>query len=92
MHMIAAARKLVVVFIAVSFADAAIGLALMPFDLEHALWPLVNYPVLTLYPFEYLGVHVYSESLVLWPPHAGILGVVVYLAIIAIKRVAYKNV
>ena len=84
--------NLIAVFLWVALIDVMIGPVLMPFDLGMVIWPLINFPVLIVFPFQYLGVCTFVESLYLWPLHAGIIGSALYLAVIAIKWLVRDNV
>ena len=69
----------------------AIGLGLrMTGDIGATVWPLLNFPILLVFRFDYLVLCSYDETLYLWPLHMGLLAATLYV-VFAIAPVAYKK-
>ena len=84
-------KKIVQIFLIVAVVDLTIGLLLLLTENGSNFWSVVNLPVFYALPFNYLIVCEYEEALYLWPIHAGILAVLVYLVYKGVKSLTYNK-
>jgi uncharacterized membrane protein len=84
-------RRIITIFVIVAAIDLLIGLLLLLTENGSNFWSVVNLPVFYAFPFNYLIVCTYEEALYLWPLHAGLLAVLVYLVFKGVKSLTYNK-
>lgn len=79
-------RKIIFIFITATAVDLSLGILLIPVENGAGIWSLLHIPVFYLFPFNYLIVCERFATFYLWPPHTGLLAVLIYIIIMAILK------